>query len=197
MTQNINIDPTASEAGGVFQFFAQYFLQGTNLILLLTSIISTSAAIYLFFKNSKQKRIKASVDYFVNTLWDTEYIKAVTDFKRSLISDGGLSGKIKDKSTQIETRVSISTYLSENELIAICINRRVFDEETCRDWLRGIYIEDWDVAKEFIKASRIENSNDAIMANFEELAVRWKNSPAHPIWPWKLRKLLGLKYEKH
>lgn len=78
-----------------------------------------------------------------------------------------------DPNAQIVRRV-----LNVHELTAVAIKEGVIDECVYRSWFNTTYIKDYEAMKDYIAEARKTYENPNAFAEFEAMALRWKEDKA-------------------
>ena len=151
-------------------------------------------------------RRRATIDMFMQKIWDKDYLKAADAFadvmkdqtKLMTLHDMfaraldlkrrnewvDLSDAEKEKyELAASTIYDVVKVLNDRELIAIGIRDGAYDDAICRRWWYSTFLREWKLASTFIARIRTDPQLGAAAAAFtqmQELAERWESQG-----PWE------------
>ncbi|MEO1656800.1 MAG: DUF4760 domain-containing protein [Pseudomonadota bacterium] len=73
-------------------------------------------------------------------------------------------------------RHAIRDILNDHELMAVGISTKIFDENTCKEYLRAWLLEDMKDLMPFVHAFRKRTNDNTTYVYAETLANKWRNS---------------------
>lgn len=150
-------------------------------------ITGTAAALVAVWALLSQRSIacrRATVDYLSKLESDKDIIEARRKFIELAKKPGGLAPWADSAKEKSPETTCIRTYLNSFELIAIGIQRGVFDATLYKRWFKSGVLQAWSHAAPFVLALRARTSNDAIYYEFEEMAryMRGQKMPKRNWW---------------
>ncbi len=153
--------------------------------VLATGIFATIVAIWGVLSQRAISCRRATVEYLALLESDKDHIGARKKFIELAKLDGGLAPwAAADREKSDETQ-SIRLVLNSYELIAIGMQRGVFDRTLYIRWHKSGVLQAWNHALPFVSALRNRTENAAIYHEFEELVKTLKkNSMPRRNWWW-------------
>lgn len=118
-------------------------------------------------------RKRAAIDVFLKTEMDRTMLDAYSKYEEALEEldkANSIEGFCRDNREKCE---AIRTYLNVNELIAIGINRKVFDEEVCFNFWSDLLVNIRHRSGEIIEKDRKEEGSGETYSDLIVLAERW------------------------
>lgn len=133
-----------------------------------TAIIAAVIAVWGILSQRSIAARQATLDYIRETEADNDVINARTIFTRLSKKPEGLGPIAADMTTDEAKQIQL--VLNHFEMVAIAIQRGIFDDEIYRRWYKSGVIRAWKAAAPFIFARRSSTGNDALYHEFEEMA---------------------------
>ena len=146
--------------------------------VLITAAVAAIIAIWAIFSQRALVARQTTIEFIRNSEADRDMINARAVFNEASRHKNGV-GKWATKPLSDEFK-SIRMVLNEYELVAIAIQRGIFDDATYRRWHRSGVIQTWDHAAPFILTRRKNANNSALWHEFEEMARWYRGGPKMP-----------------
>lgn len=141
-----------------------------------TTIVALAAFIVAWLSLGTQKSIarkRAAIDVFLKTEMDRSMIDAFSAYERALEElDKAESAEALHKDSS-ESYNAIRTYLNINELIAIGVNRKVFDEGVCFNFWSDLLIHVYRSSAKVIEYDRKAEGDEEAYSDMIMLAKKW------------------------
>lgn len=135
---------------------------------------SAAAAIYVIYYNGKQTRLRALVDLLLHQKSDNDLAEAIRHINQ-LYKQGNSWAKHLDP--ECPERKSILLVLNNQELIAVGLRLKIFDEEIYKQMQCSTVLRLWKASQGFIVDLRTEVAQPTLFQDFEQLAKRWEKDP--------------------
>lgn len=136
--------------------------------VLLTALVAAIIAIWGILSQRSITARQATLEFIRDSERDNDLITARKCFNRLTKDAAGLGPIAADTST--EDFKNVQLVLNQFEMVAIGIQRGIFDDEIYRRWYKSGVIKAWKAAAPFIFARRASTGNDALYHEFEEMA---------------------------
>lgn len=136
--------------------------------VVLTAAVAAVVAIWGILSQRSIAARKATLDFIRDSERDHDMITAWADFNKLSRDPGGL-GPHAANPTSPEFK-HIKMVLNEFEMVAIGIQRGIFEDKIYRRWHQSGVIRAWKAAAPFIFARRASTGVDALYHEFEEMA---------------------------
>lgn len=146
-------------------------------------LAALAAAVFAMWGILSQRDIsarQATIQFLRHSERDQAMIDARKKFQELAKSPEGLTAYAAEENAQKDEAIAIRAVLNEYELIAIGIERGVFDDKTHRRWHRSAVVKNWRQAAPFVMALRNRTNNDAIFHEFEEMAKWYRDGKGMP-----------------
>lgn len=150
---------------------------GALIVSALTFIVGVVSLII----NSKHSKQRATVDLIIRQRDDSEYLPSVrtimelhkknrcaTEFPE-LMTPGSPEGE------------ALKKVLNEQELIAVGIREKAFNEEIYKQMQYTGIVNLWNATEKMVYFIRKQRQSKTIYRDFERLAKKWKANPLRPI----------------
>lgn len=139
----------------------------------VSAVIATAAvaAVVAMWGILSQRAIssrQATLDFIRDGERDHDIVAARKAFNRLARDPAGLGPVAAQPDTDDFKHVIV--WLNQFEMVAIGIQRGIFDDEIYRRWYKSGVIRAWKAAAPFIFARRASTNNDALFHEFEEMA---------------------------
>lgn len=149
----------------------------------VSAVVATAgvAAVIAIWGILSQRSITAraaTLEFIRQSESDHDLIKARAEFARLALEDDGL-GKWASKPTSDEFK-HIRMTLNEYEMVAIGIQRGIYEDAIYRRWHRSGVLSAWKAAAPFVFARRANTGSDSLYHEFEELARYYKGKNPMP-----------------
>lgn len=146
-------------------------------ITALVALLAFGVAFASFLSQRELARKKAAFDFFAKTEMDksmldahTDYLKSVETMKAHLEKGGNMESF---EATQKEAYANIKKYLNLHELIAVGIQRDVFDDYVCFDYWADELFRVWQDGRPFIDYMRSLPGTKHTFSDLIRLHNRW------------------------
>lgn len=136
--------------------------------VVITALAAAVIAIWGIISQRVITARQATLEFIRDAERDNDIITARREFNRLSKDPAGL-GPIAADTTTDEYK-SVQLVLNHFEMVAIGIQRGIFEDEIYRRWYKSGVIRAWKVAAPFIFARRTSTGNDALYHEFEEMA---------------------------
>jgi Domain of unknown function (DUF4760) len=165
-------------------------LMGVNEVeaLLLGAGLATVVAIWALFSQRAIAARQATLSFIREGQSDRDILKAREVFNALSRHPDGIH-QFANKPLEPGFQ-SIITTLNQYEIVAIGVQRGIFDDTTYRRWHRSGVVRSWEAAAPFILARRRISGNDALWHEFEEMARWYRGAPPMPHRRFIWRKFL-------
>lgn len=157
------------------------------LLSFVTAIASAITALSVFIYTRRANRRRATLDMVMKSLHDTDARNVYAEFKKYIQKDKDDNDTFKlrslaDQSSPLVTeRSAVIAQINIYELIALGINRGVFDEHFYKRWFHGQFTKDYTSALPMLEA--IWEKRPSVYCEYQALYLRWmkkKHPVAHP-----------------
>jgi hypothetical protein len=140
--------------------------------VLLSGFVAVAVALWGIWSQRHIARTRATIEFINGNERDRDVMEARRCFIRLAKANGGLAMWAEEDKERDEETQSIRVVLNEYELIAIGLQRGIFDEGLYRLWFRSGAIRYWSYAKPFVDRVRARTGNQALWKEFEALAKK-------------------------
>ena len=147
-------------------------------VLAWSAILATAVATIAIFSQRSIAARQTTIEFIQKSEADRDLIKARELFLKLARDPSGL-GQWASQPLSKEFK-AIRTVLNEYEVVAIGIQRGIFDDTTYRRWYRSGVVKSWNHASPFVLARRITTGNDTLWHEFEEMARWYRGGPPMP-----------------
>ena len=142
----------------------------------LRLVVAAAAFMVAWRSLSAQKSIarkRAAIDVFLKTEMDHNMIEAFSAYESAVDElEKGDSAEVFYKDNR-RSYNAIRTYLNINELIAIGVNRKVFDEGVCFNFWSDLLIDVGKGSAKIIENDRKEEGDEEAYSDMLKLAKKW------------------------
>jgi len=141
---------------------------------------ATLAFIAVFVAGWLQRGIQRQILTFNNQsqlLWDEDYQKFRQIFIAIRDGDGeNLTHLAQDNEQSSELASAVRTILSDYELVAIGIKKKILDEDFLKVYYKTTLVRDCIAMMPYIKERRRVRDNQAFYIEFQKLARKWADN---------------------
>jgi hypothetical protein len=148
-----------------------------------TAALAAFIALLVAAKHRLVAKKRAALD-FILTQRTPEFIDAEQTFLTLAEKDGALASILAaHTSDQIKTKLAVQSHLNHWELLAVCVQGNIVDEDICKLMIGDKVCRRWDQAYSLVQEIRKESGagdapDDEFFANFQSLAKAWKANPS-------------------
>lgn len=146
--------------------------------VVLTAGLAALIAIWGILSQRTITARASTLEFIRNSESDHDMIKARAEFAKLSRDPDGL-GKWATQQNSDEFK-HIRMTLNEYEMVAIGIQRGIFEDTIYRRWHQSGVIRAWKAAAPFVFARRNSTGNDALWHEFEEMARYYKGKAPMP-----------------
>jgi hypothetical protein len=180
--------------------------QHGGLAIWIAALITVTVGLMTIQTQRSINRRRATIDMFMQKIWDKDYLKASEGFADVMKDQTKLMnahdmfiksvdlkrrnewGKLsavekEDLERAASTIYDVVRVLNDRELIAIGIRDGTYDEAICRRWWYSTFLREWKLSSTFVARIRTDPQLGAAAAAYnqmQELAERWESEG-----PWQ------------
>jgi hypothetical protein len=148
------------------------------LSILASALIGGTIALWAILSNRQLARQKNSMDFINSYNEGADIAKAQAEVKKlDKNTTASMQDLITEEKLNSETVQHIRNVLNYYEVMAICINRKIYDDEIIKETLYSTVTQVWNICEPFITELRIKKSRETAYQELELMVKSWKNSP--------------------